>query len=68
MVDLPHLEVAVHKSQAVEVCNGEHHLCSVQARELLTEDALAIQLEKQMPAVDEIKDQVELCAGLRGSA
>lgn len=56
----PHLEVPVHKPQAVQVCNGKHHLCGVEASELLAEDALPVELKEQMTAVDEIKHQVQL--------
>lgn len=61
-----HLEVTVHKPQAVQVGNGEHHLCCVQACEFLTENALSVELEKQMTAVDEIENQIQFGTCLWG--
>jgi hypothetical protein len=50
----------------VEVRDGQHDLRQVEARELLAERALPVELEEEMAAVDEVEQQVELGASLQG--
>ncbi len=47
-------------AQAVQVGNGQDHLCSVQPRQVLIKDALPVQLEEQVAAIHKVQHQVQL--------
>ena len=54
-------------AQGMQVCNGKHQFCGVEARQVLIKDALSIELEEEMPPIDKIKDQVQFAGRLHRS-
>ena len=62
--DVLGLEVAVHDVERVQVPDGADNLRDVKPRERGVEETLAVQPEEQVPAVDEVHDEVQLLRGL----
>mmetsp|Transcript_14126 Transcript_14126/g.34839 ORF Transcript_14126/g.34839 Transcript_14126/m.34839 type:complete len:322 (+) Transcript_14126:1519-2484(+) len=62
------LQVPVCNAQGVKVANGQHNLGRVQARHVLGKDARAVQVEKQVAAVDEVEHNVQPGGGLERKA
>lgn len=58
-------EVTVRDAQAMKMGNGQNHLRSVQARQILVKNALPVELEKQVPAIHKIQHQVQLARRLQ---
>ena len=54
-------------AKGVEVRNGQHKLRGVQARQVLVEDALPVQLEEQVAPIHEVQHQVQLARRLQSS-
>ena len=54
----------MHDLPLVQMRDCEDDLCEVEARELLAERALAVELEEEVAAVDEVEEEIQLRAGL----
>ena len=61
------LQISMRNAQGMQVCNGKHQFCGVEARQVLIKDALSIELEEEMPPIDKIKDQVQFAGRLHRS-
>mmetsp|Transcript_10406 Transcript_10406/g.29483 ORF Transcript_10406/g.29483 Transcript_10406/m.29483 type:complete len:282 (-) Transcript_10406:508-1353(-) len=59
------LHIPVNKPQAVEVTHREDHLRREEPRNVLREEPLVVQLEEEMPPVDELHHHVQLAARLK---
>ena len=63
-----YLEVPVDDPAAVEVLDGEEDLGGEEAGGALREGAVALEVHEEVPAVVEVRDEVELGAVLEGEA
>ena len=61
------LQISMRNAQGMQVCNGKHQFCGVEARQVLIKDALSIELEEEMAPIDKIKDQVQFAGRLHES-